>query len=125
MNEALYANENDSKRLREKNKWRIYPSTATDFPEHKTISVFMTGQYLSKLNCSKNKQTKWLCSAKQRVACKHVGMFKEGPLKHQIPLQNISDPPLLHLPPSLLPSDYQWERARSPRPLTIPLNIST
>lgn len=119
MNEALYANENDSKRLTRRNKWRVYPSTAADFPEHKPthththISVFMTSQCLSKLACSENKQPKWLCCAKQHVTLKHRGMFKEGPLKHQIPSQNISDPPhSIFLPPSF--RLYQWERAQAP-----------
>lgn len=51
-------------------------------------------------------------------------MFKEGPFKTSNPFTKYfrSTPtPSSPLPPS----DYQWERARSPFPLTIPLNIST
>lgn len=95
MNEALYANENASEGKTNGGYIRA------DFPEYKTIRFLrLVNIEASAIVEKTNKQN----GSRRRVARKHAGMFKEGPLKHQIPLQNISDPPLLHLPPSLPPS---------------------
>lgn len=123
MNEALYANESDSKNTKQ----------MADIPDHfnrllrwhkqhfVANALFKHGEMFRLIE---NKQTKMPRGAKQHVTCTRAENVKGRAFKTSNPFTiyfRSTPNPSSPLPPAVCP----WERARSPRPLTMPLNIST